>query len=124
MPVTVQAFDHLVFNVADPARSCEWYCENLGLAPLRLAEFKAGEVFFPSARVDPGTIIDFMPAERGSANVDHICLVIDEVDLDALAGSGEFEVLSGPSEVFGARGMGRSVYIKDPDGNTVELRVY
>ncbi len=38
--------------------------------------------------------------------------------------SDEFDVVSGSSEVFGAQGMGRSVYVRDPDGNTVELRNY
>ena len=41
-----------------------------------------------------------------------------------LAASERFDVASGPSEVFGARGMGRSVYVRDPDGNLVELRCY
>jgi hypothetical protein len=38
--------------------------------------------------------------------------------------SGEFEVTAGPVEVWGARGLGRSVYVLDPDEHLVELRVY
>ena len=40
------------------------------------------------------------------------------------AASGEWDVHGGPSEVWGAHGMGRSLYVRDPDGNVVELRVY
>jgi hypothetical protein len=56
--------------------------------------------------------------------MDHLCLVIDTTDLDALVASGRFDVVGGPSEVFGARGIGTSVYVRDPDGNVVELRCY
>ena len=46
------------------------------------------------------------------------------LNLDALAASGRFAVVAGPHERFGARGMGRSLYVKDPDGTMVELRHY
>ena len=37
---------------------------------------------------------------------------------------GRFTVVDGPDIRFGARGNGRSIYVKDPDGNTVEFRSY
>ena len=46
------------------------------------------------------------------------------MDLAALADSGRFEVVAGPGQRFGARGVGTSLYVLDPDGNTVELRHY
>ena len=122
--VRAVALDHIVLHVADVERAIAWYIDELGLEPVRLDEFRRGEVFFPSARVDPTTIIDFLGTEPTGTNVDHLCLVIEPTDLDALAASGRFDVVSGPSEVFGARGMGRSVYVRDPDGNLVELRCY
>jgi catechol 2,3-dioxygenase-like lactoylglutathione lyase family enzyme len=122
--VTAVGLDHIVLNVADVERSVAWYVDELGLEPVRLEEFRRGEVFFPSARVDETTIIDFLGTERSGTNVDHLCLVIEPIDLDALVASRRFDVASGPSEVFGARGMGRSVYVRDPDGNLVELRCY
>lgn len=122
--VRVVALDHLVLNVADVERAIGWYVDELGLEPVRLDEFRRGEVFFPSARIDEGTIIDFLATEPTGSNVDHLCLVIEATDLDALVASGRFDVARGPSEVFGARGMGRSVYVRDPDGNLVELRCY
>ena len=122
--VRARGIDHLVLNVADVERSVAWYVDRLGFEPLRLEEWRRGEVLFASVRLTDTFIIDLFENERSSANVDHVCLVVDPVDLDALAASDEFDVVSGPSEVFGAQGMGRSVYVRDPDGNTVELRNY
>jgi len=45
-------------------------------------------------------------------------------DLDEVATSGEFDVVAGPSELFGARGIGTGLYVRDPDGNVIELRHY
>jgi len=92
---------------------------------LRFEEWERKEVFFPSVRVDAQTIIDLLEAPRTGSNVDHLCLVVDAAtDLDALAASGAFEVVDGPGDRWGARGMGRSLYVRDPDQNIVELRTY
>jgi catechol 2,3-dioxygenase-like lactoylglutathione lyase family enzyme len=122
--VQVRGLDHVVLNVADQARSLEWYRDKLGLEALRVDEWQRGEVFFPSVRIDATTIIDLLPFERTGENLNHLCVVIDEVDLDALVASGEFDVVSGPQTLWGAQGMGEAVYVRDPDGNTVELRYY
>ena len=123
-PVRVVALDHVVLNVADVERSLAFYCDELGLAPERVDEWRRGEVFFPSVRVDAHTIIDLLAAPRTGENADHLCLVVEPVDLDAIKASGRFEVVDGPAVRFGARGNGTSLYVKDPDGNTVELRHY
>jgi catechol 2,3-dioxygenase-like lactoylglutathione lyase family enzyme len=120
----VKAFDHLVLNVADVERSVEFYTGLLGLEPVRLAEWRAGKVPFPSVRVTPETIIDLVGRARGESNVDHICLTVEPLDWDEVIRSGTFDVLEGPVGRFGARGSATSVYVRDPDGNTVELRWY
>lgn len=124
MPVRARALDHVVINASDVAGMLAWYRDRLGLEPLRVDEWQRGETYFPSLRIDETTIIDIFPAERTGENVNHVCLVVDDVDLDELAASGEFEVVSGPGERWGARGNGRSLYVLDPEGNTVELRTY
>ena len=43
---------------------------------------------------------------------------------DSRQGAGQFEVLGPPLPLFGALGIGTGLYVKDPDGNTVELRTY
>ncbi|MEV0650370.1 VOC family protein [Phytomonospora sp. NPDC050363] len=120
----VKAFDHLVLNCGDVERSLDFYCGTLGLAPVRVEEWRAGKVPFPSVRITPETIIDLVSRERGESNVDHICLVVDPLDWDEVIASGTFDVTEGPVERFGARGSATSVYVRDPDGNGVELRWY
>ncbi len=122
--VKAVGLDHVVLNVADVERSVAWYRDELGLEPVRLEEWRRGEVLFPSLRVDEGTIVDLLQAERTGQNVDHVCLVIEPTDLEALKSSGRFEVVDGPARRFGARGDGTSLYVLDPDGNLVELRHY
>jgi catechol 2,3-dioxygenase-like lactoylglutathione lyase family enzyme len=74
-------------------------------------------------RIDTGTIMDVLETDRSGQNVDHICLVVTD-DIDALASSGRFEVVDGPDVRWGARGDARAVYVRDPDGNMIELRNY
>ncbi|WP_425837881.1 VOC family protein [Streptomyces fractus] len=120
----VKALDHLVLNVADVDKSLEFYGGRLGLAPERVEEWRAGKVPFPSVRIDDSTVIDLFATPRTESNVDHFCLVVEPLDWQEVVDSGEFEVLEGPVPRWGARGQAQSVYVKDPDGNTVELRWY
>lgn len=122
--VNVTGFDHLVLCVADAERSVAWYRDELGLEPLRLDEWRAGEAPFVSLRIDAGTIIDLLQREPTGTNVDHLALVVDDIDLAALAGSGRFGDVAPPRQLFGARGTGLGIYVHDPDGHTVELRTY
>lgn len=120
--VRVTGLDHIVLRCADVERSLAFYGETLGLEPERVEEWRRGEVLFPSVRITPTTIIDLFPAAHEGTNMDHVCLVIDPTDLDALAA--EFPGSTKAEGLFGAQGYTSSVYIKDPDGNTVELRAY
>ncbi len=44
MPIAlVGGIDHIVLRVKDPIRSVQWYNHTLGLEPVRVEEFKAGE---------------------------------------------------------------------------------
>lgn len=120
----VIGFDHLVLRVADVERTMAWYVDVLGLPAERLEEWRRKEVFFPSLRISPTALIDVIPGERGEAtNVDHFCLVVDD-DVHALAASGTFDVVDGPDTRWGAQGDATSLYVRDPDGNVVELRRY
>jgi catechol 2,3-dioxygenase-like lactoylglutathione lyase family enzyme len=122
--VRVTGFDHLVLAVTDVERSLEFYCGTLGLAPLRVDRWRAGEVPFPSVRVNADTIIDLVRGEPAGSNVDHFCLVVEPLDWAEVIESAAFTVLTGPVTRFGARGTATSIYVRDPDGNTVELRWY
>jgi catechol 2,3-dioxygenase-like lactoylglutathione lyase family enzyme len=120
----VTDLDHIVVNVADVERALAFYCDELGLGPVRVEEWRRHEVPFPSVRVNASTIIDLLQLPRTGENTDHICLVVEPTDLEELAASGRFEVVSGPVQRYGARGDGMSLYVRDPDGNLVELRYY
>ena len=63
------------------------------------------------------------PAEEGR-NVDHVALRIEPFDGDALLAWLRSEGIE-PGEVesrYGAEGDGPSIYIRDPEGNVVELK--
>ena len=82
------ALDHLVLVVEDVERSLAWYSEHLGLSGVQVEEWRAGQVPFPSLRVDPHTIIDFIRAaaveQGGRGHLDHICFVVSGPDLESL----------------------------------------
>lgn len=120
----VTGLDHLVLNVSDARRSLAWWRDLLGAEPVRLELWEAGEVPFVSVRLDEGTIIDLLETERSGVNVDHLCVVVDDADLSEVAAVGRVDVVGGPAQLFGARGQGTGLYVRDPDGNTVELRTY
>lgn len=141
--VHVDSLDHLVLRVRDPERSLAWYRDRLGLAPEREEAWRAGEVPFVSVRIDATTVIDLLETPPDQplhprTGVDHIALVVDPgTDLAALAeaarasspdgsgtGGGPFDVVGGPARLWGARGYGEGLYVRDPDGHVVELRVY
>lgn len=131
--VTITAMDHIVLRVRDVEESLRFYSELLGLPTERVAQWRAGEVRFPSVRLNADTIIDLFASDQepigkaGPRNQDHYCMVIAPTDMDAL--KAEFEALgvgiqAGPGKRWGAHGDGISLYIYDPDDNVVELRHY
>ena len=120
----VTGIDHIVVNAPDPLVLVDWYVQKLRLRAERVEEFRRGEVFFPSVRIDAATIIDVFPGDRTGENYNHICLVVEDCDVAAIGDDPDFEVVDGPDRRWGARGDGLSVYVLDPLGNTVELRSY
>ncbi|MDW3216672.1 MAG: VOC family protein [Ilumatobacteraceae bacterium] len=122
----IHELDHLVLNVSDVERSLAWYTGLLGLDGVRVDEWRRGEAPFPSVRVSPGCIIDLFAADEvaPAGSLNHFCLVARRTDVDAIADDDRFTVVDGPDRRYGARGDGWSIYVTDPDGNTVEIRSY
>ncbi len=120
----VTGLDHIVLFVADAERSLAFYRDLLGLGTERYDEWRTGDAPFVSVRIGEGTIIDLLEREPDGKNMDHICLTVVETDLEVLVDDHAFDVVEGPVHRWGARGMARSVYVRDPDGHVVELRVY
>jgi catechol 2,3-dioxygenase-like lactoylglutathione lyase family enzyme len=122
--VRVHELDHIVLNTPDVERLLAFYTGLLQMEGDRLDEWRAGLVPFPSVRVNADTIIDILQVDRTGENMNHLCLVVDPDDVDAIAADARFDIVTPPGMRYGARGDGRSIYVRDPDGNVVELRSY
>ena len=119
--------DHVVVVCSDVERTLRWWREELGLEPVRLEEWRAGTAPFPSLRLSETTVADFVRGERMGENYAHIALAVDvsRDELAALVEERGWDVASPlDSHLFGARGIGAGVYIRDPEGNVLELRTY
>lgn len=118
----ITAIDHVVLPVDDVEACLSFYTAVLGLEGVRLDAFRAGRAGFASVRVG-GALLDLMPS-AGTARVDHVCLRVAapiEHVAAALAGAG-VPLVAGPVRRYGAEGDGMSVYVRDPAGNTLELK--
>ncbi|MDO8300404.1 VOC family protein [Lacisediminimonas sp.] len=129
--IPIQGLDHIVLRVTDTEAMLRFYCGTLGCTmekkrdDLGLIQLRAGSALIDLVPVDGklGLKGGAAPGKEGR-NLDHFCLWIepfDEVEIRRqLAASG---VVAGPTETrFGARGDGPSIYLDDPEGNTVELK--
>ena len=123
---TALALDHIVIVCSDQEATLAWYIRHAGLAPMNLDEWRDGSAPFPSLRVNDDTIIDYIAGrEPGTprGHLDHVCFVVAPHELDALRDDPDLTVLSeGPRS--GARGIGQSIYVRDPDDLLVEFRCY
>lgn len=127
IPARFNGVDHLVLKVSDMDRTVAFYRSVLGLRveriydSIRLRQIRCGANLIDLMELPPGeTLPD--PANRG---IEHFCLSI-EADMDELLESlrtMDVPVVLGPLEVYGAHGFGSSVYINDPDGYQIELKV-
>ena len=131
--VTITEMDHIVLRVGDVEESLRFYSDVLGLEVERVEQWRAGEVRFPSVRLNADTIIDLFASDQepigkeGAKNQDHYCMVIEPTDMEALKAQFEaigVEIQAGPGKRWGSHGDGISLYIYDPDDNVVELRHY
>ena len=131
--VKITEMDHIVLRNKDVEESLRFYTEVLGLQAERVDKWRAGEIRFPSARINADTIIDFFGSDQepigkeGIKNQDHFCMVIDPTDMEELKNKLEAmggAIQTGPGKRWGSHGDGISLYIYDPDDNVVELRHY
>ena len=118
----IKGLDHVVLRVADIDRAIAFYGDILGcqverrLPEIGLVQLRAGKA-----------MIDLVPRtedEDEGRNMDHFAVQIERMDVPALTAHLKRHGID-PGEVrrrYGAEGYGSSIYITDPDGNTVELK--
>ena len=128
--------DHIVLNVEDGEKMIAFYSKVLMFAPERLEEYNAGDVPFPSVRLNSNTIIDLFPkkmwqksvrSEQGGENLNHFCIALSKgmwQDLLERLKANNVTIEEGPVPRWGALGTGTSIYFQDPEGNRIEVRYY
>jgi diamine N-acetyltransferase len=129
--IRIREVDHLVLRVIDLDGMLRFYCGALGCSVERRQE-AIGLIQLRAGR----SLIDLVPVAGtlGSAggkapgnegrNLDHFCLRVEPFDAAAIRSHLEAHGASpGPVEQrYGAEGDGPSIYVADPEGNTVELK--
>ena len=134
MTIDVVDIDHSAIRVSDLGKSLRFYHDLLGLETRDEDRFDAGEVPFVAV-VAGGRHIHLVPTDEPiDVGGEHLCLLVrsDAVDtreeIDALIDEVEaagYTVEEGePYERYGAYGNDWAIYVRDPDGRRVELKLH
>jgi len=129
--ISILDIDHLVLRTEHLEQMISFYTGVLGMTVERRAD-SIGLIQLRAGR----SLLDIVPVDGelgrkgGSApgpegrNLDHFCLRVEPFDEAAIRHHlAEHGVDAGPTEQrYGAEGSGPSIYILDPDANTVELK--
>ena len=130
-PIHVEGFDHIVLRVRDRAAMLAFYQDVLGLAvdrdrpELGLTHIRAGRQMIDLVTLDGplGRMGGAAPGAEGR-NLDHFALRVrpfDEAAIRAHLAAHDVAVVE-EGQRYGADGDGFSLYVRDPEGNTVELK--
>ena len=124
LPLKVAEIDHVVLRCRNQPRMLDFYTRILGMTEERRIE-RIGLIQLRAG----ASMLDLVPAAapriESGTNVDHFCLGIEAVDMDTAVKylrENSVVIVGEPSQRYGARGMGISVYVHDPEGNVVELK--
>jgi glyoxylase I family protein len=123
-PLIVVELDHVVLRCRQQDRTLDFYSRVLGLKEER----RIGQLGLIQLRAG-ASMVDLVPTVEPridtGTNVDHFCLGIETDDLGSVISylrSNSVEILGEPAMRYGARGMGNSIYVRDPEGNIIELK--
>ena len=123
----INRLDHLVLTVADIERSCQFYRQVLGFEVVTFRGDRKALVFGRQKINLHQTGREFEPkALLPTAGSADLCIIADtplEQVIDELHGQG-IAIEEGPVERTGASGPIRSVYLRDPDQNLIEISNY
>ncbi len=129
--IRIREIDHLVLRVVDLPRMIDFYCDVLGCVverrqdELGLVQLRAGR-----SLIDLVTVSGPLGAAGGAGpgrtgrNMDHFCVRVEPFDAAAISALlAAHRVAAGDvASRYGAEGEGPSLYLSDPEGNTVELK--
>jgi glyoxylase I family protein len=130
--IRIRGLDHVVLRAQNMEEMIEFYCDVLGCTVERksspefgLVQLRAGNSLIDIVLVD-GTIGrsgGTAPGKQGR-NMDHFCVRLEGFEEDAIrAHLSRLGVRGSDLEIrYGAEGNGPSIYVQDPEGNTVELK--
>jgi catechol 2,3-dioxygenase-like lactoylglutathione lyase family enzyme len=129
--IAIREIDHIVLRVVDLARMLRFYGDVLGCREVRrqdeigLVQLRAGSSMVDLIPIDGklGAAGGAAPGKEGR-NVDHFCFRVEPFDEAAIrAHLAAHGIEAGPAASrFGAEGEGPSIYLQDPEGNTIELK--
>lgn len=131
MSIKVREIDHVVLRVSDVPQAMKFYCEVLGCVEERradrlgLIQLRAGRSLIDLVDVNGEIGKKGGPASGSEGhNMDHFCVRVDPFDEPAIRRHlNRHGIEAGPTESrYGAEGSGPSIYLQDPEGNTVELK--
>lgn len=130
--IEITGLDHIVLRTSKLQEMLYFYGTVLGcpvereLSPeFGLVQLRAGTALIDLVAIDSELgRIGGGPPTQGNNNMDHFCLQVstqpEEEISRHLASHG---IKTGTFERrYGAQGFGNSIYLSDPEGNTVELR--
>jgi catechol 2,3-dioxygenase-like lactoylglutathione lyase family enzyme len=125
--MNIDRLDHLVLTVSDLDATVRFYTRVLGMEQLT---FGAGRkaLRFGASKINlhqHGQ--EFEPkADRPTPGSTDLCLIVEEpvAAVAAELTAAGIAVVEGPVKRTGARGAINSVYVRDPDGNLIELSNY
>lgn len=129
--ISVRDIDHLVLRVRNIEAMRRFYCDVLGATHVAyrpeygMSHLKAGRSMIDLITVDGklGKAGGAAPGREGR-NLDHLCLRVEPFDQDAIVAHLQRHGIE-VGEIrrrYGAEGNGISIYVTDPEGNTVELK--
>lgn len=122
--------DHVNLRIPEDGKkpALEFYCDRLGFEADRLAEFESGEKPFFAIRLTPGNVLHLWPDEGFEAptetNFDHVAVRLNESIEAVKATLNDAGVeIDEEFEPLGATGTAPAVYVEDPFGYRLELKV-
>lgn len=131
MAIKIRGIDHIVLRVRDVDAALHFYCEVLGCHEERrvesfgLIQLRAGNQLIDLLDIDkPLGQAGGGAAGKTERNVDHFAVRLEHFNEAEIRAHLERHGIK-PGQVgtrYGADGDGPSMYIRDPDGNTVELK--